>query len=53
MKIATITLNPAIDRSIVYSDDLKVGELNRVEGAKVNAGGKGINVSSMISKLIK
>ena len=53
MKIATITLNPAIDRSIVYSDDLKVGELNRVEGAKVNAGGKGINVSRMLKILGK
>ena len=53
MKIATITLNPAIDRSIVYSDSLSIGNLNRVEGAIVNAGGKGINVSRMLKNLGK
>ena len=51
MKIATVTLNPAIDRSIVYENELCPGALNRVEGALVNAGGKGINVSRMLKKL--
>ena len=53
MKIATVTLNPAIDRSIVYSDSFETGTLNRVEGAMVNAGGKGINVSRMLKILGK
>lgn len=51
MKIATITLNPAIDRNIIYENGLSVGELNRVNSAVVNAGGKGINVSRMLKKL--
>lgn len=50
MKIATVTLNPAIDRNIIYSETLKAGELNRVDPAVVNAGGKGINVSRMLKK---
>lgn len=51
MKIATVTLNPAIDRNIIYESSLFVGELNRVDSAVVNAGGKGINVSRMLKKL--
>ena len=51
MKIATVTLNPAIDRNILYDLTLKTGELNRIEKVKVNAGGKGINVSRMLKKL--
>jgi len=51
MKIATVTLNPAIDRNIIYDKPLEAGELNRVDGALVNAGGKGINVSRMLKKL--
>lgn len=51
MKIATVTLNPAIDRNIIYKSSLKVGELNRVEPAVINAGGKGINVSRMLKRL--
>ncbi len=53
MKIATVTLNPAIDRNILYEDSLKLGQLNRVDSAVVNAGGKGINVSRMLKKLGK
>ena len=51
MRIATVTLNPAIDRNIIYEKSLAVGELNRVNSAVVNAGGKGINVSRMLKKL--
>jgi len=50
MKIATVTLNPAIDRNIIYDKSLEAGELNRVSPALVNAGGKGINVSRMLKK---
>lgn len=53
MKIATVTLNPAIDRSILYSEEFLPGELNRVNSATVNAGGKGVNVSRMLKKLGK
>ena len=51
MKIATITLNPAIDRNILYEEGLMTGGLNRVSPAVVNAGGKGINVSRMLKRL--
>ena len=51
MKIATITLNPAIDRNILYEESLLTGGLNRVSPAVVNAGGKGINVSRMLKRL--
>ncbi len=51
MRIATVTLNPAIDRNIIYENSLTAGELNRVGSAVVNAGGKGINVSRMLKKL--
>ncbi|MBE6717747.1 MAG: 1-phosphofructokinase family hexose kinase [Ruminococcaceae bacterium] len=51
MKIATLTLNPAIDRNILYEEKLCVGGLNRVSNTKINAGGKGINVSRMLKRL--
>ncbi|MBR5322910.1 MAG: 1-phosphofructokinase family hexose kinase [Clostridia bacterium] len=51
MRIATVTLNPAIDRNIIYENSLTAGQLNRVNSAVVNAGGKGINVSRMLKKL--
>ncbi len=51
MKIATVTLNPAIDRNILYQKSMVPGELHRVDPAIVNAGGKGINVSRMLKKL--
>ena len=51
MNIATVTLNPAIDRNIIYEGNLAVGSLNRVRSAVVNAGGKGINVSRMLKNL--
>ncbi len=51
MKIATVTLNPALDRSIYFEDVLKPGELNRIDRAQISAGGKGINVSRMLKKL--
>ena len=50
IKIATVTLNPAIDRNIIYGERFKAGELNRVNSALVNAGGKGINVSRMLKR---
>ena len=45
--IVTITLNPAIDHT-VFLDRLSVGKVNRTTRHCRQAGGKGINVSSML-----
>ena len=42
--IATVTLNPSIDRQLVMSD-LHVGAVNRAELDQIHPGGKGVNVS--------
>lgn len=48
--IYTLTLNPSIDYYI-YCNDLKVGDINRANDDSFVAGGKGINVSRMLSIL--
>lgn len=48
--ILTVTLNPALDKIIIL-DNLKVGKLNRVKETTVLAGGKGINVSEVLTEL--
>ncbi len=48
--IITVTLNPAIDKTS-YIDPLVPGGLNRVKSFEVDAGGKGINVSKVVSML--
>ena len=48
--ILTVTLNPALDKIIIL-DNLKVGKLNRVKDTTVLAGGKGINVSEVLTEL--
>lgn len=47
MNIATLTLNPALDRSMVF-DSFEVGALNRAVSAVTTVGGKGINVSRVL-----
>lgn len=48
--IATVSLNPAIDRTMT-ADDLVTGEVNRMKSSVQYAGGKGINVTKMLRKL--
>lgn len=48
--IYTVTLNPARDRSITIKD-FAVGKVNRVSETRDFPGGKGINVSKIITEL--
>ena len=48
--IITLSLNPAVDKTIEIHD-FKLNSVNRVSSARLDAGGKGINVSKMIDQL--
>ena len=48
--VYTVTFNPAIDY-VVHSDKMKVGDVNRSKGEEIYIGGKGINVSIVLSEL--
>ncbi|MFN2340173.1 MAG: 1-phosphofructokinase [Halanaerobium sp.] len=48
--ILTVTLNPALDKIIIL-ENLKLGKLNRIQETTVLAGGKGINVSEVLTEL--
>ncbi len=47
-KIATITLNPAIDQTVSIPD-FQAGKVNRVKHSQSDPGGKGVNVASFLS----
>lgn len=48
--IYTVTLNPAIDKTVVV-ENLCPGGVNRVKSVREDAGGKGINVSKCLKNL--
>ena len=47
--VVTVTLNPAIDHT-VFPDGLELGAVNRCRSHHRQAGGKGVNVSSMLGQ---
>jgi len=47
-KIATITLNPAIDQTVVIPN-FAAGSVNRVQDFRSDAGGKGVNVAAFLA----
>jgi 1-phosphofructokinase len=47
-KIATITINPAIDQTVAIAD-FSVGRVNRVQDFRSDAGGKGVNVAAFLA----
>ncbi|MBE6688668.1 MAG: 1-phosphofructokinase family hexose kinase [Ruminococcaceae bacterium] len=48
MTISTLTLNPALDRSMIF-EDFRAGQLNRAMSSVTTVGGKGINVSRVLN----
>lgn len=48
--IITITLNPAVDKTVEIGN-FEEGKLNRISSIRMDAGGKGINVSKVIMSL--
>ena len=48
--IYTVTLNPAIDKTVVI-ENLHTGGVNRILSSREDAGGKGINVSKCLQNL--
>jgi 1-phosphofructokinase len=48
MKIATITVNPAVDQTVSV-DNFQMGTVNRSRAMRFDAGGKGVNVASFLA----
>jgi 1-phosphofructokinase len=49
VEVATVTLNPAIDRTITVAG-LRAGAVNRAEVVGERAGGKGVNVAAALAE---
>jgi 1-phosphofructokinase family hexose kinase len=49
-KIATVTLNPAIDQTVSVPN-FKAGKVNRVTATRSDPGGKGVNVATLLADL--
>jgi 1-phosphofructokinase len=50
VKIATVTLNPAIDQTVSVPH-FKAGKVNRVAATRSDPGGKGVNVATLLADL--
>ncbi len=48
--VYTVTFNPAVDY-VVHTDEISVGGVNRSKSEEIYFGGKGINVSTVLSEL--
>ena len=48
--VYTVTFNPAVDY-VVQTDEISIGGVNRSKSEKIYFGGKGINVSMVLSEL--
>ena len=48
--IATVTLNPAVDRTIWLESALRVGDTNRVLRSSMDPGGKGVNMALVLKE---
>ncbi len=48
--IYTVTFNPAVDY-VIHTDNINIGSVNRLRSEEIYFGGKGINVSVVLSEL--
>ena len=49
--IATVTMNPAVDYTVLLEEPLVRNSVNRTSHERITAGGKGVNVSLILQQL--